>query len=105
MHQYPSIGHIIRMEPCNIEVIDVDRCFQKFMLDLFNDYIFAIDQNQNISCAKMDRVCPALARRVEGMPRRSYDLFAIDKDMGMRDRGRFPVPVFVGSEATDPPHI
>ena len=70
MHQHATASHIIRVEPRNVEVVDVDRRFQKLVLDLFNDYIFAVDQNQNISCAKMHRVCPALDRRVEGMPRR-----------------------------------
>ena len=81
MHQHAAAGHIIRMEPCDVEIIDVNRRLQKLVLDLFNDYIFAIDQDENISRAKMHRVCPAFDWGVEGMPRRSYDLFAIDEDM------------------------
>ena len=58
------------------------------MLDLLNDYIFTIDKDKDISCAKMDRVCPAFDRGVEGivmiritMTTVTIDLFTVKKNI------------------------
>ena len=69
------------MEPRNVEVVDVDRRFQKFVLNLLNNYIFAVDEDKDISRSEMDRIRPTFDRGIEGMPRRGYDLLTLDEDM------------------------
>lgn len=65
----------------NLEVINGYRSFQDFMLNLFNNGIFAIDKNKNVTGTEMDSFRPALDRRVEGVCRCSNDLFTASKDM------------------------
>ena len=68
MRQHATVGHKIRMETLNIEVVDVDRRFQEFVLYLFNDDILAVNQYKDISRPQVNRVCPALHRGVERVP-------------------------------------
>ena len=49
MHQHAGIGNIIGMVICDLEVIDRDRVFQDFMLNLLDDHVLAVDQDQDIS--------------------------------------------------------
>ena len=56
MYQHTTVGHKIRMEALNIEVIDADRRFQEFVLYLFNDDILAVNQYKDISRPQMNRV-------------------------------------------------
>ena len=81
MHQYTGFGHIISMVILNMEVVDFDRRLQNLMLDLFNNDIFAVDQNQNITGTEVNCLCPALDRGIEGMRGRSNDLLAVNKYM------------------------
>ena len=62
-----------------MEVVDVDRRFQEFVLYLFDDYILTINQYKDISRPQVNRVCPALHRGVERMPGCSLDLFSVDE--------------------------
>lgn len=76
MHQHTCIGDIIGMVIRDPEVIDPDRRFEDLVLDLFNDYIFTVDQLKDISGPKLAGLCPAFYRRIEGMGRCRNDLLA-----------------------------
>ena len=52
MHQHAG-GDIIGMIILNLEVIDLDRAFQQLMLHLFNDYIFSVDEDENVTRAEV----------------------------------------------------
>ncbi len=60
MHQHADVGNIISMIILNLEIIDDYGRFQNFVLYLFNNHIFAVDQNQDISRAKANSICPPL---------------------------------------------
>ena len=77
--QHTTVGHKIRMEALNMEVVDVDRRFQEFVLYLFNDDILAVNQYKDISRPQVNRVCPALYRGIERMPGCGLDLLPIDE--------------------------
>ena len=70
MYQHTAACDIVGMVAVNVEVVDIDRCFKKLVLDFFNDDVLAVNENQNITCAKMDGIRPPLYRRIEFMPRR-----------------------------------
>ena len=74
MHQHACMGDIIGMIIFYLEVINLDRAFQKFMLDLFNNNILAIDQDQNITSTEVNRIRPALDRTVERLTIKSQPL-------------------------------
>lgn len=78
MHQY-TIGNIICMIIRNLEVIDLYRAFEDFMLNLLDNDIFSIDKHQNIASTKMNRFRPTLDGRIERMRRCCNDFFAVDK--------------------------
>ena len=81
MHQYADVGNIIGVITCNLEVIDMDGAFQDLVLDFLDNDILTIDENQYVAGTKLDCICPALYRRVEGMGRRGNDLLVAYKDM------------------------
>ena len=51
------------------------------MLDFFNDDIFAVDKDENVTRPEFTGLCPALDRRIERMSRRCNDFFAVCPDM------------------------
>ena len=65
MHQHAGAGHIIGMVICNLEVIDLNRILQQFMLYLLNDHVLAVDQDQDVPGAEMNCVRPAFYRRIK----------------------------------------
>ena len=60
MHQHPIVGYIIGMIIRNLEVIDLDRAFEQLVLDFFNDDIFAVDKDENVTRPEVRRIRPAL---------------------------------------------
>lgn len=44
MHQYSTIGNIIRMEAFNLKVVYGYRCFKDFMLYLLNDDVLTVEK-------------------------------------------------------------
>ena len=81
MHQHADAGHIIGVEAFDVEIVDVDRCFQQLVLDFFNDDILTVDENKYISGAKVNRFCPALNGRIEGMARGANNLLSTHENM------------------------
>ena len=81
MHQYARLGDVIGMVVLNLEVIDLDRAFQQFMLNLLYNDIFAVDENQNIPGTKMHCIRPAFDRAIERVRRCCNNLLAVYKYM------------------------
>lgn len=81
MHQHTVVRNIIGMIILDLEVIDLDRAFEQLMLDLFDNDIFAIDEDENVTGAEVRRVRPALGGTVERMRRRSNDLLAVNENV------------------------
>jgi hypothetical protein len=79
MHQYAGLGDIISMIVLNLEVIDLNRALQQFMLHLLHNDILAVDENQNIPRTKMYSICPALDRTVERVAGRTDNFLVIYK--------------------------
>lgn len=50
-------------------------------MDFFDDDILAVDKDENITRPEFTGLCPALDRRIEWMPRRCNDFFAVCPDM------------------------
>ena len=103
MHQHPIIGYIIGVIICNLEIIDLDRVLQQLMLHLFNDGIFAVEKDENVTRAEVRRIRPALDRTIERVRRRSNNFLAFDEyvrqlgrlvDIGFDDRLERNVPGF-----------
>ena len=63
----------------NLEVVDGDGCFEDLVLDLFNNNIFTVDQNQNITGTESYRIRPTPYGGIEGMARGGDDLLTVDK--------------------------
>ena len=76
MHQYPIIGYIIGMIVLDLKVIDLDGAFEQLVLDFFDDDIFAVDQDENVTRAEVRRIRPALDRTIERVRRRGNDFLA-----------------------------
>ncbi len=55
----------------NLEIIDLNRILEDFMLYLFNDDILAINQNQDITGTQFTGIRPTLNRRIERVAGRS----------------------------------
>ena len=87
MHQHPIIGYIIGMIVLDLEVIDLDGAFEQLVLDLFDDNIFAVDTDENVTRAEVRCIRPALDRTIERVRRRSNNFLAFDENM--RQLGRF----------------
>lgn len=81
VYQNTICGHKIGMIILNLKVEYRDRRFKDLMLYLFDDDILAVDEDQDITGTEMNRICPALDRRVERVGRRGNDLFAIHEHM------------------------
>ena len=79
MYQHARLSDIIGMVVLNLEVIDLNRVFQQFMLDFFNNDIFAVDENQDVPSTKMYSICPALDRTVERVAGRTDNFLVIYK--------------------------
>ena len=79
MHQHTGFGNIISMVILNMEVVDFDRRLQNLMLDLFNNDIFAVDQNQNITGTESYCICPTLYGGIEGVAGSCDNFLTIDK--------------------------
>ena len=80
MYQHAG-GDIVGMIILNLEVIDLDGAFEQLVLDFFNNDVFPVDKNQNISRAEVRSVCPALRRTIERVQRRGNDLLTVDENM------------------------
>ena len=80
MHQHAG-GDIVGMIILNLEVIDLDGAFEQLVLDFFNNDVFPVDKNQNISRAEVRSVCPALRRTIKRVRRRGNDLLTVDENM------------------------
>ena len=81
MYQNAITRNKICMETVNVEVVDIDRCFKKFVLNLLNNDIFSVNKNENITSTQIYSVCPTLDRRIERMSRCRDDLFPVYIDM------------------------
>ena len=53
----------------DLEVIDLDRVFEQLVLDFFYNNVFTIDEDENIACAEVCRVRPALDGTIERVRR------------------------------------
>ena len=51
------------------------------MLDFFHNDVLAVDKDENVTRVEVRRIRPALDRRIEWMPRRCNDFFAVCPDM------------------------
>ena len=83
----------------DLEVVDLDRVFEQLVLDLFDDNIFAVDEDENITRAEVRRVCPALGRTIERMRRRGNDFLTVDENvrqLGCKVLGGFPPNLCAG---------
>ena len=80
MHQHAG-GDIVGMIILNLEVIDLDGAFEQLVLDFFNNDVFPVDKNQNISRAEVRSVRPALRRTIKRVRRRGNDLLTVDENM------------------------
>ena len=83
----------------DLEVIDLDRVFEQLVLDFFDNSVFPVDKNENIACAEVCRVCPALGRTIERMRRRGNDFLTVDENvrqLGCKVLGGFPPNLCAG---------
>ena len=80
MYQHAG-GDIVGMIILNLEVIDLDGAFEQLVLDFFNNDVFPVDKNQNISRAEVRSVRPALRRTIKRVRRRGNDLLTVDENM------------------------
>ena len=68
MHQYAG-SYIVGMIILDLEVIDLDWAFKQLVLDFFDNDVFTIDENENITRAEVCRICPALGGAIERVRR------------------------------------
>ena len=61
----------------DLEVIDLDRAFEQLVLDFFDEDIFAIDKDENVTRTEVRRIRPALDRTIERVRRRGNNFLAI----------------------------
>ena len=78
MHQHTT-GHIIGMIVLDLEVIDLDGAFEQLVLDFFDDDIFAVDKDENVTRAEVRRIRPALDRTIERVRWRSNNFLDFDE--------------------------
>ena len=73
MHKYTGffrigIGcNIIRVVVFNLEVVDANRAFEKFMLNLLDYDILPVYRDENIACSQFDSFRPTLLCYIERM--------------------------------------
>ena len=63
----------------DLEVMDLDGAFEQLVLDFFDDDILTVDKDENVTCAEVCRVRPALDRRIERVRWRSNNFLAFDE--------------------------
>jgi len=63
----------------DLEVIDLDGAFEQLVLDLFDDNIFAVDKDENVTRPEVRRIRPALDRTIERVRWRSNNFLAFDE--------------------------
>ena len=80
MHQHAG-GDIVGVVILDLEVINPDRALEQLVLDFFNNDVFPVDKNQNISRAEVRSVRPALRRTIKRVRRRGNDLLTVDENM------------------------
>ena len=66
---------MIGMEILDLEVVDGDRGFQRFMLDRLDHYILAVAPDEDVPCTQINYINPVLLRLVERMRRGSGNGF------------------------------
>ena len=81
MHQYSTARNIIRVIILNLKVIDRYRCFKKFMLNLFDDHIYAIKKLKSVPGTEVYCVSPTLLWCPERVCWCRGDLFAVYSNM------------------------
>ena len=69
MNQYPAFANEIGVEIFNLEVVDMDRRFKKFMLNPFDYNMAAVAEDKYVACTKVARKCPAEAVNIEWVGR------------------------------------
>ena len=67
MHQHGFAADIIRMEILNLKIVNEYRIFKQFVLDLLNDYVFAVKQLQSVTRTQLYGFCPPFDRNPERM--------------------------------------
>ena len=75
MHQHACAANMIGVEILDLEVVDGDRGFQQFMLDCLDHDILAVAPDEDVPCAQVDCVNPALLWLGERMRRGSGNGF------------------------------
>ena len=81
MHQRTGIGYIIGMVIFDLEIVDLDRAFQQFMLNLFNNNVLTVDKKQDIASTEFGSIYPALHRGIDRMGRRCNYFLAVHENM------------------------
>ena len=85
----------------DLEVIDFDRVFEQLVLDFFDNDVFTIDENENITRAEVRRIRPALGRTIERVRRRGNDFLTVDENvrqLGRKVLGGFPPNLCAGAQ-------
>lgn len=83
----------------DLEVIDLDWTFKQLVLDFFDNDVFTIDENENITRAEVRRIRPALGRTIERVRWRGNNFLAVDKNvrqLGCKVLGGFPPNLCAG---------
>ena len=57
----------ISMIILNLEIVNSNRCFQNLMLYFLDNYILAVDENEDITGTELNRIRPSLDGGIEGM--------------------------------------
>ena len=65
----------------DMEIVDRDWCFENFVLNLLNNYILAVDQNQNVASTELGSLSPSFDGGVERMPGCCYNFFLVHENM------------------------
>ena len=81
MHKNGVLADIICVEVLNLEIVNLNRSFKYFMLNLFNSDIFTITEYKYISCSEVNSTCPAILRNIERMSGCRDYFIGICKDM------------------------
>ena len=66
---------MIGMKILDLEVVDCNGCFEQFVLDRLDNHILAVAPDEDVPCAQVDCVNPALLWLVERMRRGSGNGF------------------------------
>ena len=77
MHQHTCVADIIGVEVLNLEVVDVERGFQQFMLDCLDHDILAVAPDEDVPCAQIAGCRPAPDRYIERVLPGTDDLVSV----------------------------